>query len=73
MTFPSCPILSKRKQVPVPCNKKRKRNGDRSWRQKVRTTRQTIASSNKMPEESKKAEKDAISVDLLHLEAIGVG
>ena len=39
----------------------------------VRKTAQTVASSSKMITESKKAEKGAISVDLLVLEAIEVG
>ena len=39
---------------------------------KVQTIRQTIASSNKTPEEHKKADRGAISVDLLHLKLIGV-
>ena len=39
----------------------------------VQTTTLTVASSNKMTAESKKAEKGAISIDLLVLEVIDVG
>ena len=46
--------------------------GDGSRRQKVRKTGRTVASLNKMPKESKKAERGTISVNLLHLELIGV-
>ena len=74
VTFLSRPVPTKRKQAPVLCNNKRKWNGDGSRRQKVQTTGPTTAtcSSNKTPEESKKAERGTISVDLLHLEPIGV-
>ena len=70
MTFPSRPVPFKRKRVPIPFNRKRKLNGRRSRRQMVRPTTQTIASSNYMPEESKKAERSTTSVDLLVVEAI---
>ena len=73
MTFPSRPVPTKRKQAP-PFHATINGNGmwDGSRRQKVRKTGRTIASSNKTPEESKKAERGTISVDLLHLEPIGV-
>ena len=65
MAFPSSPVPFKRKRVPVPFNKKRELNGRWSRRQMVRPTSQTVASSNYMPEESKKAERSTTSVDLL--------
>ena len=70
MTFPSRPVPFKWKRMPVSFNKKREVNERWSRQQMVRPTLQTVASSNYTPEESKKAERSTISVDLLVVDAI---
>ena len=70
--FPFHLVPFKRKRVPVPFNKERELNGRWSRRQMVRPTSQTAASSNYMPEESKKAERSTTSVDLLVVDAIWI-
>ena len=62
----------KRKHVSILFNRKNGNGmgGGAATKLMVRSSKQTITSSNYMPEESKKAERSTISVDLLVVEAI---
>ena len=76
VTFPFCSAPSERKGATHSVHKKQRRDGtgEGGWAergngngQNVRMTRPTVVSLNKMPEESKKAERSTISVDLSEL------
>lgn len=71
-TFPFYSIPSERKRAPVRATKNKNRTEGGLQQQEVRTTRQTVASSNKMPKKFYKPEMGNILVNLLHLEAMEV-
>ena len=70
VTFLFRSALSEQKEATL--HKKRRWSG--GWSSATvmdRTCKRPVVSSNKMPEESKRAERSTISVDLLRLESIG--
>ena len=72
MTFPFHSVPSKWKRTAVPCTKKTETERNRVRRQKVWPSIPIVASSNKMPEESKQAERSIVLAKRSHQEVIGI-